>query len=92
MTASDHESERASQHQGRSVRRTCSTAVSIDVRDPTGWPVVLEPDDVALILRRPRREVQRLARVGKIPGAFRCGRYWRFRAAPLRRWLEGSDR
>lgn len=74
----------------------CQTSSSaprpLDVRDPSTWPVVLDADDVAAVLRRPRREVQRLARVGKVPGAFRSGRYWRFRTAPLRLWLQGRDR
>ncbi|MEX1362415.1 MAG: helix-turn-helix domain-containing protein [Nannocystaceae bacterium] len=78
----------------RSTHRTSPAPMtpSIDIRDPSSWPVVLDADEVAAVLRRPRREVQRLARVGKVPGAFRSGRYWRFRAGPLRRWLQGTER
>jgi hypothetical protein len=47
---------------------------------------------MAKILLRPRKEVIRLARAGKIPGAFRSGKYWRFRAPALRRWLDGEER
>lgn len=67
-------------------------AVAIDPRDPASWPVVLDPAQIAKILLRPRKEVIRLARAGKIPGAFRSGKYWRFRAPALRRWLDGEER
>lgn len=61
------------------------------MRDPASWPAVLEPGEVATILLRPRKEILRLARAGKIPGALRSGRYWRFRTGPLRRWLDAKE-
>ena len=42
-------------------------------------------------LRISRITLGRLSREGKIPGAFRVGRSWRYSVPMLRRWMEVAD-
>ncbi len=58
----------------------------------TAAPHVLKGQDLARIMRVHPFTVARLAREGRIPGAFRMGGQWRFPTRELLRWMEaGGD-
>lgn len=48
---------------------------------------LLSDTQVSQILGLHAKTVQRMARRGELP-AIRIGRYWRFRASALNRWIE----
>lgn len=49
----------------------------------------LTPDEVAARLVMSPSVVMRQAGKGRIPGGFKVGRSWRFRAAPFTAWSRG---
>lgn len=49
----------------------------------------LTPEEVSQRLVLPTHTVTRQAREGRIPGGFKVGRYWRFRAGPFTAWSRG---
>jgi excisionase family DNA binding protein len=51
---------------------------------------LLEPDEVAELLAISRKRVYALARGGGLPH-IRIGRYLRFRAEAVQRWIEESE-
>ncbi len=53
---------------------------------------VLIPDDLCEKLKVPRSAVYERARKGEIPGAFRIGKHWRFRADITEQWIQEQIR
>ncbi|MDP3919197.1 MAG: helix-turn-helix domain-containing protein [Candidatus Omnitrophota bacterium] len=51
---------------------------------------LLKPKEVAKQLRISNRSVAYLAQSGKIPGAFRVGKHWRFKEALLIEWINDT--
>lgn len=49
----------------------------------------LSSEEATALLNIHPKTLQRLARIGEIPG-FRIGRMWGFRASALNRWLENK--
>lgn len=52
---------------------------------------LLDPDDLAAVLRLHPSEVRRMARDREIP-AIRLGRFWRFRRSSIEAWLAERER
>lgn len=45
-------------------------------------------DDLSRRLKVPKSSLYQFARNGKIPGAFKIGKHWRFRADLIEQWIE----
>ena len=53
---------------------------------------VLTPDDLCEKLKLSRRTVYERSRKGEIPGAFKIGKHWRFRAGIVEQWIQEQIR
>ena len=51
---------------------------------------LLDASEAASLLRIHPKTIQSLARVGYVP-AFRVGRFWRYRASDLEKWLRSGS-
>jgi excisionase family DNA binding protein len=60
-----------------------------DKRD-AGFEPLLDASESARLLRIHPKTLQRLARVGRVPG-YRVGRSWRYRASDLEMWLRSAS-
>jgi excisionase family DNA binding protein len=47
-------------------------------------------DDLSSQWQIPKRTVYKFAQEGRIPGAMKFGRHWRFRADMVERWIESQ--
>jgi excisionase family DNA binding protein len=52
----------------------------------------LTPVDLAKLLQVPLRSIYNFAQQGKIPGAFKVGKHWRFREDMIEQWIEEKTR
>ena len=48
---------------------------------------LLTADEMAKLLRIPKRTVYKFAQEGCIPGGFRLGKHWRFKADIVEKWI-----
>ena len=53
---------------------------------------LLTVEDLSKKLKVPMRTVYLFAQKGKIPGAFKFGRHWRFRLDMIEEWIEEQTR
>jgi excisionase family DNA binding protein len=53
---------------------------------------VLTADEIAEKLKVPRSTIEEMARAGKLPGAFRVGKHWRFDLDSFRTGLPRLDK
>jgi excisionase family DNA binding protein len=53
---------------------------------------VLTADEIAEKLKVPRSTIEEMARAGKLPGAFRVGKHWRFDLDSVRTGLPRLDK
>lgn len=53
---------------------------------------VLTVDEIAEKLKVPRSTIEEMARAGKLPGAFRVGKHWRFDLDSVRTGLPRLDK
>lgn len=54
-------------------------------------PVLIDADTLALLLRREQQEVRKQARLGRIPGAKKIGKFWYFEKNKLREFFEKEE-
>lgn len=52
----------------------------------------LDIGDLAKKFNIPKRSAYQLAQEGKIPGAFKVGRHWRFRRDMVEAWVEEATK
>jgi len=48
---------------------------------------LLTVDELSQLLRIPKRSIYKFAHDGLIPGGFRVGKHWRFRADIVENWI-----
>lgn len=51
---------------------------------------LLTVDELAKLLRIPKRTIYKFAHEGHIPGGFRVGKHWRFRESEIENWIRSS--
>ena len=61
-----------------------------EVRSDAGFEPLLDASEAARLLRIHPKTIQRLARLGYVP-AFRVGKFWRYRASDLEKWLRSGS-
>lgn len=53
---------------------------------------LLTVEDLSKRLKVPEGSIYQFARKGKIPGAFKFGKHWRFRADMIEQWIEDQTK
>jgi excisionase family DNA binding protein len=80
----------ANQGESRSQEINCGVPGGFTGRTQPSFEQVLSSEEAAALLNIHPKTLQRLARIGEIPG-FRIGKLWGFRASALNRWLDNRS-